>query len=142
LYRVASDLARIVPRDDTLPYAPVEFALSHHGIIEPTPAMLVTFAHAAEPTTIAEVFGPRLAKLLAGGEYSRIGMGTVQRDGGQDATVVLLQKSFIETEPIPRVLRAGSSFRLRGRLLGAFRSPRVVVTREDGVVEQRPVKRG
>lgn len=134
LYRVAEDLALIVPRDSLLPYAPVAFVLNHYGIIEPTPRLLQLFADPRDPAAAAGNLSERLRAMISQGDYQRLGIGTVPRDQGQHATVVLLQKSFLETAPIPRVMQPHDAFRLEVRIADPFFAPYVVITRDDGSV--------
>lgn len=141
LYAAADELASIVPQEGVLPYPVVEFALQHHGIIEPSPNMLVVWGPLDQPQLIAENLRPRLAELLHGDPLRRFGIGTAAR-GERGAVIVMLQASFVDTQPIPRALPAGGSARLAGRVLPGFTDPEAFITRDDGTVERVPLARG
>jgi uncharacterized protein YkwD len=140
LFRAAAELAEVVPLDGPLPYQLVEFALQHHGIIEPSPHLLVIWADVGDPSAIVAELRPRLARILAASPFARIGVGAVRR-GQEDAIVLALQQSFLRTGPIPRVLPAHGTLQLDGSVLEPFAEPQVYVTRGDGSVEQTPVER-
>jgi uncharacterized protein YkwD len=73
---------------------------------------------------------------MQSGDYTRLGLGAALRDQGQEATVVLLQKSFIDTAPIPRVLQPSDGFELRCTLSAPFVNPHLVITHDDGHIER------
>lgn len=138
LFAVARDLASVVPAEGIVPYALVEFALHHHGIIEPSPHLLVVRTPTTEPAVLIEQLRPRLAEILATGEIARIGVGLVAR-GDDWAAVVALQASAVVTGAIPRKLGQGGTAELTARIGGAFTEPEAFATRDDGSVERLPL---
>jgi uncharacterized protein YkwD len=141
LFAAATEIATVVPAEGVVPYPLVEFALQHHGIIEPSPHLLVVWGPADAPALIVEQLRPRLAEALAGDPIARIGVGSAARSDG-DVVVVALQASYLETQPIPRRLDGDAPVPLVGRVLGTFHSPEVFVTHDSGTVERLPLRVG
>ena len=140
LFAVARDLAGVVPLEGIVPYTLVEFALHHHGIIEPSPHLLVVRTATTAPDVLIEQLRPRLAEILAGGEIARIGVGLVAR-GDEWAAVVALQASYVVTGAIPRRLGKGGTAEITARITAAFTDPEAFATRDDGTVERLPLER-
>ena len=135
LFAAADEIAEVVPDEGVVPYPLVEFALQHHGIIEPSPHLLVIWGPLDDPSAIVEQLRPRLAELLAGGARARLGVGASgNRDGGSGIVVVALQASSLTTRPIPRALPEGGVIRVDGEVAPPYGSPEVYVTHEDGQV--------
>ena len=126
----------MVPEEGVVPYTLVEFAMQHHGIIEPSPHLLVIWGPLDDPAAIVEQLRPRLAELLAGGAHGRIGVGASPAEDGSGGgiVVVALQASGLTTRPIPRALPEGGVIRVEGEIAASFRDPDVFVTHEDGSV--------
>jgi uncharacterized protein YkwD len=133
LFAAAEDMATAVPTEGVVPYPLVEFALQHHGIIEPSPHLLVIWGPIDDPAAIVEQLEPRLAELLAGAP-TRLGVGVADREGDEDVVVVALQTSGVVTKPIVRALPDGGLIRVQGSVVAPFTSPEVFVTGDDGVV--------
>ncbi len=133
LFDAAEEMAAAVPTEGVVPYPLVEFALQHHGIIEPSPHLLVIWGPIDDPAAIVEQLEPRLAELLAGGP-ARLGVGSADRAGDEDVVVIALQASGVKTRPIARALPDGGVVRVEGEVLPPFQSPDVYVTGDDGVV--------
>jgi uncharacterized protein YkwD len=135
LFAAADEIAEVVPDEGVVPYPLVEFAMQHHGIIEPSPHLLVIWGPLDDPEAIVEQLRPRLAELLAGGARARLGVGAsgLRHDGG-GIVVVALQASEVTTKPIPRALPDGGVIRVEGEVAASFASPEVFVTNEDGSV--------
>jgi uncharacterized protein YkwD len=140
LYAVAGEVAQVM-RDRPPPYSLVEFALAHHGIIEPSPHLLVLAAERTDVDGILEELRGRLPGILAGAHFSRLGVGSATGGDGKARVVVALQESAVETDPIPRRVDAHAAFPLRGRTLHPYVHPRVFVTGLDGKVTPIPVVR-
>ncbi|HTM22117.1 MAG TPA: CAP domain-containing protein [Kofleriaceae bacterium] len=137
LYAAARDLAGVVPADAPVAYPLIEFALQRHGIVEPSPHLRVIWGPLDDVDAIVEQLGAVMPEILQDGPFARVGVGAVARGAGGDGAIILaLQKSFIDTEPMPRALPAGGALRIRARVREPFRDPAVFVTREDGAVEQ------
>jgi uncharacterized protein YkwD len=141
LFAVARDLAEVVPLEGIVPYALVEFTLHHHGIIEPSPHLLVVRTGTTEPAVavLVEQLRPRIAEILAGGEIARIGVGLVRR-GDAWAAVVALQASYLVTGAIPRRLPRDGTAEITARIAPAFSEPEAFATRDDGTVLRLPLE--
>jgi uncharacterized protein YkwD len=146
LFRACAELAQIVPEEGVISYSLVEFALQRHGIIEPSPHLLVVWGDIDSPRQIVEQLQPRLAEILGDGATARVGIGAAKRTpDGVGAVVFALQGSGVKTQPIPRSLPAGGSFSLEASVDPRYRDPEVYVTRHGGSVERielRPGKSG
>jgi hypothetical protein len=89
LFRACAELAEVVPEEGIVGYDVVEFALQRHGIIEPSPHLLVVWAPADQPGLIVEQLRPRLIEALQIDPIARIGVGAARREGS-DVIVVAL----------------------------------------------------
>ena len=142
LYAAARELATIVPEDSPLSYRLVEFAMQRHGIIEPSPHLVVIWGPFDDPTAIMQQLRDKLPELVASGPFARIGVGSARRGGeSEGATILALQASHLTTKPIPRALPNGGTITIEGKLMAPFRDPEVFVTRENGGVEQPQLTR-
>lgn len=141
LFAAATEIATVVPAAGVVPYPLVEFALQHHGIIEPSPHLLVVWGPIGDPALIVEQLRPRLVEALGTDPIARIGVGSATRADG-DVVVVALQASYLEMSPVPRRLDAEAVVPLTGRILGTFHDPDVFVTRDDGTVERLALRVG
>lgn len=139
LYAVAADLATLLEGDALPPYDAVEFALSHHGLIEPSPQLVVIVADGDDPGAVVLALRPKLPEALSAGDFGRVGVGTAPAADGLVTIVLALQESGLETEPIPRTLPHGGAAPLRGQVREPFASPALYVTGADGQVEKVPV---
>ncbi|HEY5944630.1 MAG TPA: CAP domain-containing protein [Kofleriaceae bacterium] len=140
LFRACAELAQVVPEEGVLGYSVVEFALQRHGIIEPSPYLLVVWGDVEHPELIVDQLKPRLAEILADGATARVGIGAVKRNGdGTGAVVFALQGSGVATSPIPRSVKAGGSFTIDAVVDMRYREPELFVTREDGGTERIPI---
>ncbi len=140
LCAVAAELATLVG-DGPPAYDAEEFALAYHGIIEPSPHLLVIRVGDGDDDGVAQELGARLPPILAAGSFVRLGVGAAPHGPGRSTVVVALQESALETEPIPRELPRGGAVRLRGRVLQPFAEPKVYVTDQAGAVASAPVAR-
>ncbi len=138
LFAAVNELAEVAPEDGTLAYPFVEFALQRHGIIEPSPHLVIIWGPTDDPAPLLEQLRPRLPSILASAPstrpFTRVGVGTNARDGADGVIILALQTSHVETGPIPRVVNDDRSFLVEGRILDGYRSPQVFVTRETGEV--------
>jgi uncharacterized protein YkwD len=143
LFSAAAELARVVDERAPLAYKAVEFALHRHGIIEPSPHLIVIWGPIDKPGPIMEQLASRLPSIVTAGRFTRIGVGSAKRPESEAGavTILALQASHVVTKPVPRALPSGGLIDLDGKVLGAFRNPEVFVTREDGKVEQPPLAR-
>ena len=134
-------LAEVAPANAPVPYRLIEFALQTHGIVEPSPHLIVIWGPPDDARGLVERLEGRLPDILESAAFARVGIGAAEREGGEMATVIALQTSFVEIEPIARVIPEGETLRLDGRVLDPYRQPEVFVTREDGAVISTPVRR-
>jgi uncharacterized protein YkwD len=134
LFAAADEIAEVVPDEGVVPYRLVEFAMQHHGIIEPSPHLLVIWGPLDDPAAIVAQLEPRLAELLQTGAGGRLGVGTAQGAQGEGIVVVALQGTSLTTRPIPRALPDGGVIRVEGEVSHGYRDPEVFVTKEDGTV--------
>lgn len=143
LFRACAELAQVVPEEGIIGYSVVEFALQRHGIIEPSPHLLVVWGHIDEPQLIVEQLEPRLAEILADGATARVGIGAAKRNAdGTGAVVFALQGSGVATSPIPRSVPAGGSFMIDAVVDARYREPELYVTRDSGATEHLPIQIG
>ncbi len=137
----ARDLAEVSPRVGTVAYRMVEFALQRHGIIEPSPYLVVMRAPTANQNAVLDELSERLTTILAEGDFSRVGIGVFHSGENDESVIVLaLQTSSIETEPIPRTIAINGQIELVGRVLPPFLGPHMYLTRPNGGVESLHVK--
>lgn len=136
-----NDLAHNL-RDDDLPALEVvDFLLTHYGIAEPSPHLLLTRATAGADREIREQTVKEIAQVYKTGPIERVGIG-IDRTGDLMYVVVGLQEKHVALAPVPRHLARGATTAIEGKLFGTYRDPRVVVTSPDGkVAEQAPSAR-
>jgi uncharacterized protein YkwD len=139
LFAAARELAEIAPQDLPLVYSLIEFALQRHGIIEPSPHLIVIWGPIDDGEEIVKSLAGRLPGILQQSDFARVGIGAAEREGGQGVTILAFQQSFIETQPIPRRVEAGGRVRLQAVVKKPFVDPHAFVTREDGEVERLPL---
>lgn len=139
LFAAIGELAEVVPEDGPLAYPLVEFALQRHGIVEPSPHLVIIWGPLDDPAPMLEQLRPRLASILSSAPsarpFSRVAVGTSMRNGDEGVAILALQSSHILTQPIPRSLPEGGSLTLEGSIKDGYRQPQVFVTRENGKVE-------
>jgi len=140
LFAAARDLAAVTPEKSTLEYRIIEFALQRHGIIEPSPHLLVLWGP-DDPSALIEQLRKRLPTIMANGAFTRWGVGTAPRGSGEVATVFALQGSNVATDPMPRALPKGGAVVLRGKILNGYRDAQLFVTRPSGHVDRPSVRR-
>ena len=135
LYAAARELAEVAPADGPLVYSLIEFALQRHGIIEPSPHLVVVW-DPGDTASLVDSLAPRLPAILGSTDFARLGIGAARREGGAEVVVLAFQSSFIETGPIPRRLERGGRAPIEAAISGAYSDPEVLVTREDGNVQR------
>lgn len=136
LFEAAAEIAEVVPDEGVVPYTLVEFALQHHGIIEPSPHLLVIWGPLDDPAAMVAQLEPRLPDLLGEAGAHRLGVGVAARDNGEGIVVLALQASAVTTRPIPRAMPDGGRATIEGEVGLGFADPEVFVTGDDGVVER------
>ncbi len=138
LFAVAADLAPVATEDGPIPYALVEFALRHNGLIEPSPHIILIWGPLDRGDVIADQLRQRLPEIFGSTKIARVGIGAELR-GDIGVILLVLQPSFIETEPIPRTIAAGKTFDVHARILPPYQNPEVFITHETGKVTQPKV---
>ncbi|OGQ77901.1 MAG: hypothetical protein A2289_19255 [Deltaproteobacteria bacterium RIFOXYA12_FULL_58_15] len=140
LAAAVSDLAAFVSREP-LAYGTIEFALHHHGIVEPTPHLLVMFTTRSDDVALAQVVAERLRDIIATSTYQWLGIGVADRQGSERVVIAAMQVSHLTLDPVPRSVPQGARVRLRGQVHVPYADPVVFVTRDSGEVVEVPVKR-
>src|SRR5690606_23337069 len=102
----------------------------HLGLAYPAiPSLLAGRPRAA--TTIGASVSDGVASYLARTPYDRFGAYTFEREGLTIA-IVLLAKSEVELDALPREVSAPAEVVVRGRLSGGLERPELVVIHPDG----------
>ncbi len=136
-----NDLAHNLRGDDLPALEVVDFLLTHYGITEPSPHLLLSRATAGADREVREQALKEIAAVYKTDPVARVGIG-VDRSGDLMYVVVGLQETHLALEPVPRHLPRGGGAAIAGRLIGRYREARVVVTTPDGkVAEQEPSSR-
>lgn len=78
-----------------MPYHVVEFGMQRHGIIEPSPHLLVVWGSLSDPAAIVDQLRPRFAGMFAGGTMARLGVGQAVRTA--NGKLVTAYKLCIDT---------------------------------------------
>ncbi|MCS6915696.1 MAG: CAP domain-containing protein [Myxococcales bacterium] len=140
LCRAATDLARVLPDDATHPGGSlVAEALALHGIVEPSPDMMLSGFSPGHERELLEGLRKPLREALAKGRWRLLGVGVVPVSATRLRVLVLMLESFIELDPLPRSAPVGEApIVLRGRLLPPFSRPQVLITTPAGQVERVP----
>jgi uncharacterized protein YkwD len=141
LFAVAADLAGIMEQDGLPPYQAVEFSLGFHGVIEPSPHLIVVSAAAGQEESAVAAVREKLPEVIASGSFARVGVGMSPRADGQQMIVVALLESGLDTNPIARRVAKGGATRVEGKLHEPYVNAAVFVTRLDGHVDRPPVVR-
>jgi uncharacterized protein YkwD len=136
-----NDLAHNLRGDDLPALEVVDFLLTHYGIAEPSPHLLLSRATAGADREIREQALKEIAAVYRTDPVARVGIG-IDRTGDLMYVVVGLQETHLALAPVPRRLARGAGAPISGKLIGRYRQARVVVTTPDGkVTEQEPSTR-
>jgi uncharacterized protein YkwD len=136
-----NDLAHNLRGDDLPALEVVDFLLTHYGIAEPSPHLLLSRATAGADREIRQQTLKEIAAVYKTDPVARVGIG-IDRSGDLMYVVVGLQETHLELAPVPRRLPRGGSAEVSGKLMGRYKQARVVVTSPDGkVTEQEPSSR-
>jgi uncharacterized protein YkwD len=135
------DLAHNLRGDDLPALEVVDFLLTHYGIAEPSPHLLLSRATAGADREVRTQAIKEIAAVYKTDPVARVGIG-IDRSGDFMYVVVGLQETHLALSPVPRRLARGSDAPIAGKLIGRYRQARVVVTSPDGkVTEQEPSPR-
>jgi uncharacterized protein YkwD len=121
------------------PHEVVEFFSRHLGIVEPVPHVLILGQ--PDPALLERGITESVTQFLERQPYNRYGAAVIERQG-LTLAVVTLSWRWLDLEPVPRQVDAGSTVELRGRLVGDYREPTFAIARPDGSVERTPVGAG
>jgi uncharacterized protein YkwD len=136
-----NDLAHNLRGDDLPALEVVDFLLTHYGIAEPSPHLLLSRATAGADREIRQQALKEIAAVYRSDPVARVGIG-IDRSGDLMYVVVGLQETHLALNPVPRHLPRGGAAPIAGKLIGRYRQARVVVTTPDGkVTEQDPSTR-
>ena len=136
-----NDLAHNLRGDDLPALEVVDFLLTHYGIAEPSPHLLLSRATAGADREVRQQALKEIAAVYKTDPVARVGIG-IDRTGDLMYVVVGLQETHLALAPVPRHLARGRDAAIAGKLIGRFRQARVVVTSPDGkVTEQEPSPR-
>ncbi len=145
LDRVADDLARAVRGGELASFDVVAFLLSHHGIVEPEPSLVLSAGAAGAEAALVDHLAPQIPHVMGQGHWGRLGIGVARSaggDGGELRVVLAFQEQHLTLHPVPRRLPAAGTARIAGRLSGGYRSPQVLVTVPAGAVRELRVRHG
>jgi len=131
-----NDLAHNLRGDDLPALEVVDFLLTHYGITEPSPHLLLSRATKGADKEIRQQALKEIAAVYKSDPVARVGIG-IDRAGGLMYVVVGLQESHVALERVPRRLPRGGSAVVEGKLTGRYREARVVVTTPDGKVAEQ-----
>jgi uncharacterized protein YkwD len=136
-----NDLAHNLRGDDLPALEVVDFLLTHYGIAEPSPHLLLSRATAGADREVRTQALKEIAAVYKTDPVARVGIG-IDRTGDLMYVVVGLQETHLALDPVPRKLARGGTAPISGKLIGRYRQARVVVTTPDGkVTEQEPSTR-
>jgi uncharacterized protein YkwD len=136
-----NDLAHNLRGDDLPALEVVDFLLTHYGIAEPSPHLLLSRATAGADREIRQQALKEIAAVYKTDPVARVGIG-IDRTGDLMYVVVGLQETHLALEAVPRRLARGGGAPISAKLIGRYRQARVVVTSPDGkVAEQDPSPR-
>ncbi len=132
LDRVSVDLARWAATRPLPPFEAVAFLQAYYGIVEQPGPNLILVRGSDEPGVLVELRS-QLRSALVGQACRRWGVG-LQRASRAVVVVLALQDQQLELAPVRRRLTRDERVRLRGRLLGPYRDPELLVTAPGGAV--------
>ncbi|MFW6051098.1 MAG: CAP domain-containing protein [Myxococcota bacterium] len=121
------------------PHEVVEFFAHHLGLVEPTPHLLLVGQ--PDASAVEDAVADSVSQFLAREHYNHYGAAVVERQG-LTLTVVTLSARWLELEPLPRRVAAGTPLEISGRLLAGYRDPTLVIAEPGGHVERRPLGQG
>ena len=141
LEAAARDLAPIIPDNAPLAYPVIEFALQRHGVIEPSPHLIIVRGPAPDASETIKQLLDGLDRILQTGRFSRLGIAQAKRGNNDWVTVLALQASHIETKRFPRSIATNGTLTIEGRIIAPFRNPSLFVTGDNGKVSQQGLTR-
>jgi uncharacterized protein YkwD len=141
LFGVAQDLAEYLQPGELPPYAAIEFSLAFHGLVEPSPEIILLEGDERAPEQLGQAVREKLPQSLSRGDFARVGVGIVHGEGSTVRAVLALQQVSVDTDPFPRGAAIGQSVKLRGQVRAPYGEPTLFVTGQNGQVDRPPVVR-
>jgi uncharacterized protein YkwD len=148
LSRMVRSLALQTPSRFDMPPDLVDGLLAWNGVVDPPPSVVVIElpedpegCSARADGACSGVYGALVEEVERGAadrKNVRFGVGIASLDDGRTRLMVGLVERGIELEPMPASLDPGKRMRLRGRLLGGRKAPRIEVIDAKGRHSQVP----
>lgn len=126
------ELTKHVGADGAVDYGPIGFYLQKHGVIEPSPHLIVSRGGSADPRAVAQELSETISKTLSAEPYQTIAVATANVRG-ENVTIAALHRSSIKMRVPSRHANAGD-VRISGNVVNNFSKPQVFVTASDGHV--------
>lgn len=121
------------------PAAPVIQALAWRaGLIDPIPAVVVM---RRSPGAWSDESRRGLTALLRGDAPTHVGAAVTRVEGDELVVLTMVQRR-VQVTSVSRSARVGERLTLRGALLGAVRTPVLMLTRPDGSTRETPLGEG
>jgi uncharacterized protein YkwD len=139
-----TDLARHLPGDQLPALEVVDFLLTHYGLIEPSPHMLLVSASPQGPLEMSASGRAELVEMLRTAAIRRVGIG-VDRSADTLHIVFGLQESHLKLlKAVPRRLPSGGQAPIAARIDAGLTNPEVVITAPGGAVAEQtpPLRKG
>lgn len=134
--RVARELAQVVCTDAPLNRAYLQQLMWRHGIVDPVPPVSFAWGPMLPRSALARTMARGLAAHLADTALPIMGIGSARRDtAGNGVLAVLLPRSYVRLEAIPRALPRGGTIVVEGELASARWQPRLRVSHPGGRVD-------
>lgn len=134
-------LAAALPEGGMLPNAAVEFAMRRHGIVEPSPTLLILWGPPHDVEGLGQQLERSLAEMVKQGDALAYGVGVATK-GEVAAIIVGIMPREVVLAPVPRAVARGGAFALEGALAAHLHTPQVVVTHDDGSIARYPAGKG
>lgn len=139
LSAACAELARAEPDERGFGAGLVEHALARHGVVEPSPKLVVVHGDPTRPEELAERIRAQFVERDFHAAALRIGIGVGARRDGVAPVVVAVLGTRISIAPIRRVARTGERLTIDAKLTAQLRDPQLVVVREDGTIARTPL---
>ncbi|HEY5090181.1 MAG TPA: CAP domain-containing protein [Polyangia bacterium] len=131
-----TDLAHNVRGDDLPAPDAVDFLLSHYGIVDPPPQLLLSGGTVGADDQIREHARAEIDELLRRGPLGRIGVG-IDRGGGEIHVGVGFQETHLDLlAPVPRRLPHGGRTSISARIDSGYVGAQLVITAPAGDVHE------
>lgn len=125
---VSTDLARF---GRTPPFDFVAFLLSHYGVFESEPLVLLYGVQTGGDAALLSRAREQLQAALREHAWARVGVG-VARAAKRVSVVITMVEGGAVLEPVPRLVPPRGSLTVAGRVPNGFTDPQVIVTTSRG----------